>query len=136
MATNLLTTKLHIPPVRAESVPRPRLIERLNAGLDHTLTLISAPAGFGKTTLLSEWVHSPLTQPSAPKEARRDSKQCIAWVSLDDDDNDLVRFWSYVIAALQTVQAGVGQAALTMLKTPGYSHPLFWAGFIVIGNGW
>ena len=54
MVTPLLTTKLYIPPVRPELVPRPRLVERLNAGLDRKLTLISAPAGFGKTTLLSE----------------------------------------------------------------------------------
>jgi LuxR family maltose regulon positive regulatory protein len=58
MPTPLLTTKLHIPPVRPELVTRPRLLERLNAGLHHKLTLISAPAGFGKTTLLSEWIHS------------------------------------------------------------------------------
>ena len=58
MATPLLTTKLYIPPVRPELMSRPRLIERLNAGLHRKLTLISAPAGFGKTTLLSEWIHS------------------------------------------------------------------------------
>jgi ATP/maltotriose-dependent transcriptional regulator MalT len=57
MTTPLLRTKLYIPPVRPELVSRPRLIERLNAGLHRKLTLISAPAGFGKTTLLSEWIH-------------------------------------------------------------------------------
>ncbi len=57
MSTPLLKTKLYIPPPRPEMVPRPRLIERLNAGLHRKLTLISAPAGFGKTTLLSEWTH-------------------------------------------------------------------------------
>ncbi len=56
MNTPLLTTKLYIPPLRQELVSRPRLIERLNAGLVRKLTLISAPAGFGKTTLLSEWI--------------------------------------------------------------------------------
>ena len=56
MSIPLLTTKLFIPPVRRELVPRPRLVERLNAGLQRKLILISAPAGFGKTTLLSEWV--------------------------------------------------------------------------------
>jgi LuxR family maltose regulon positive regulatory protein len=56
MTTALLTTKLHIPPLRSELVPRPRLIQRLNAGLQRKLTLISAPAGFGKTTLVSHWV--------------------------------------------------------------------------------
>ena len=63
MATPLLTTKLYIPPVRPELVPRPRLIERLNAGLHRKLTLVSAPAGFGKTTLLSEWVSRAQSDP-------------------------------------------------------------------------
>jgi LuxR family maltose regulon positive regulatory protein len=78
MTTPILTTKLYIPPVRPELVSRPRLIERLNAGLDRKLTLISAPAGFGKTTLMSEWVN--------------ESKRPVAWLSLDDNDNDLQRF--------------------------------------------
>jgi len=89
MATPLLTTKLHIPPVRPELVSRPRLIERLNEGLMRRLTLVSAPAGFGKTTLLSEWVHS--------------CGRPVAWVSLDGDDNDLARFLAYFVAALQTL---------------------------------
>ena len=101
MATPLLTTKLYILPVRPELVSRPRLIERLNAalvlddkyrGLHRKLTLISAPAGLGKTTLLSEWI----TGCGRP----------VAWVSLDKDDNAPTRFWAYCIAALQRVQAG------------------------------
>jgi LuxR family maltose regulon positive regulatory protein len=110
MTTALLSTKLYIPPVRPELVSRPRLIERLNAGLHRKLTLISAPAGFGKTTLLSEWAGG--------------CGRPIAWVSLDRGDNDPTRFWTYFIAALQTIQAdvaeaAVGEAALAMLQSPG-----------------
>ena len=85
MAIPLLQTKLYIPPSRPEWVPRPRLIERLNAGLHRKLTLISAPAGFGKTTLISEWVAA--------------QGRLVAWLSLDESD-DLVRFLTYLIAAL------------------------------------
>jgi LuxR family maltose regulon positive regulatory protein len=92
MSDQLLTTKLHIPPVRPGRVPRPQLLERLSQGLVHQLTLISAPAGFGKTTLVSEWHASP-----AGREVP------LAWLSLDDDDNDPVRFLSYLIAALETL---------------------------------
>jgi LuxR family maltose regulon positive regulatory protein len=110
----ILTTKLYIPPARPELVSRPRLIERLNAGLPgqsdgfaRKLTLISAPAGFGKTTLLSEWVAGGC----GPR--RR-----VAWLSLDADDNDPARFWSYLFAALQTVQADLGGAAVAALHSP------------------
>ena len=68
---------------------RPRLIEQLNAGLHHKLTLVSAPAGFSMTTLVSEWIYA--------------SKRPIAWLSLDKSDNDLTRFLSYFIAALKTI---------------------------------
>jgi len=103
MAMPLLATKLYIPPVRPELVSRPRLIERLNAGLHRKLTLISAPAGFGKTTLLSEWVAG--------------CERPVAWVSLDEGDNDPMRFWSYLAAALQKAQPGTGETALTMLRS-------------------
>ena len=91
MVEQLLTTKLHIPPARAELVARPRLVERLNAGLRRRLTLISAPAGFGKTTLLSEWA-SRCPRP-------------VAWLSLDEGDNDPMRFLVHLVAALQRVGA-------------------------------
>ena len=117
MATPLLTTKLYIPPVRPELVSRPRLIKRLNEGLHRKLTLISAPAGFGKTTLLSEWVHrrSEVTPPLP-----------VAWVSLDEGDNDPARFLAYVVAALQTlalsqvegIEANIGKGALGALQSP------------------
>jgi len=103
-AMPLLSTKLFMPPVRSELVPRPRLIAQLNAGIRRKLILVSAPAGFGKTTLLSTW----LTECQCP----------VAWVSLDDGDNDPVRFLSYIIAALQTISPGVGEDAQTLLRSP------------------
>jgi LuxR family maltose regulon positive regulatory protein len=86
-------------------VSRPRLIERLNAGLHHKLTLISAPAGFGKTTLLSEWVAG--------------DGHPVAWLSLDEGDNDPARFLAYLVAALQTIEGNVGQGLLAALQSPG-----------------
>jgi LuxR family transcriptional regulator, maltose regulon positive regulatory protein len=85
-------------------VPRPHLIERLNDGLERSLTLVSAPAGFGKTTLLSTW-------------ARGCDRQ-VAWLSLDDGDNDPTRFVSYVVAALRTISANVGESTLVALRSP------------------
>jgi len=105
----LLVTKFYIPAVRSGLVSRPRLIERLDQGIHSTnLTLISAPAGFGKTTLLSEWIHSRM-------ESQRTR---FAWLSLDAGDQDLNRFWIYVIAALQTVYADVGHSVLNALRAP------------------
>jgi LuxR family maltose regulon positive regulatory protein len=111
MTTPLLTTKLYIPPIRPEMVPRPHLIEQLSTGLrsGRKLTLISAPAGFGKTTLLSEW---------AADCKRPEPEVRFAWVSLDQGDNDLARFWAYFIAALQRIHVGIGEAALAMLRSP------------------
>jgi LuxR family maltose regulon positive regulatory protein len=111
MATPLLRTKLYVPPLRPKLVPRPRLIERLNAGLHRKLTLISAPAGFGKTTLLSEWINqSPIPNTQSPK---------FAWLSLDEGDNDPTRFLTYFVAALQTIEGTVGQGLLVALQSPG-----------------
>lgn len=100
MATPLLTTKLYAPPSRLNWVPRPQLIERLTQGLTCKLTLISAPAGFGKTTLVSEW-HASSPGRQVP----------LAWLSLDDDDNDPARFLAYLIAALETLPADAGASA-------------------------
>ncbi|MBZ0304129.1 MAG: hypothetical protein K8J31_30620, partial [Anaerolineae bacterium] len=91
-ARHLLQTKLTVPPARAELVSRPRLIEQFNRGLSRPLTLICAPAGFGKTTLLSEWLDS-----------ETGSDMPLAWVSLDEDDNDPGRFLTYIICALTNV---------------------------------
>jgi LuxR family maltose regulon positive regulatory protein len=99
----LLTTKLNIPQTRPNLVPRPRLIERMNAGLHGKVTLISAPAGSGKTTLVSVWV-----------------EQCrgpVAWLSLDELDNEPRRFFAYLVAALQQVDADIGVTARAALET-------------------
>jgi len=102
----LVRTKLYVPPVRASLVARPRLVERLAAGLrsGSRLTLLSAPAGSGKTTLVSTW----LSQCGCPT----------AWLSLDAADNDPTRFLRYLIAALQAVAPGVGGAAQMLLQSP------------------
>jgi len=122
VATPLLQTKLYIPSPLPELVPRPGLIERLNAGprSGRKLTLISAPAGFGKTTLVSEWVdHLRL---DAAKENQIENR--VAWLSLDESDNDPTRFLTYFVAALQTLEArqepagNIGQGALSALQSP------------------
>lgn len=100
----LLTTKLYIPPTRPDLVPRPRLTEQLNEWMERKLILISASAGFGKTTLLSDWIHH--------------REIPAAWFSIDKGDNDPVHFLNYVIVALQTIEANIGKAALTMLQSP------------------
>jgi LuxR family maltose regulon positive regulatory protein len=110
MSTPLLSTKLFVPPLRPELVPRPRLIERLNAGMARKLTLVSAPAGYGKTTVLSEWIHQGGMEstPTLP----------VAWLSLDEADNDPTRFLSYLIGAAQSIVPHVGEDLLGMLKSP------------------
>ena len=112
----LLSTKFYIPPTRSKIVTRPRLIERLNAGLHHKLTLISAPAGFGKTTLVSEWVGELLTD----VENGKGTTNRVAWLSLDEGDNDTNRFLIYTIAALQSAEAGLAEGTLQSLQSP---HP-------------
>jgi LuxR family maltose regulon positive regulatory protein len=104
MSTPILTTKLYIPPPQPKVVLRPRLIERLNEGLDRKLTLISAPAGSGKTTLLSEWL-AGRSQPAA-------------WLSLDEGDNDPTRFLAYLVAALRTIAPNIGEGLLGALQSP------------------
>lgn len=106
-APRILTTKLFAPRARAQRVARPRLTQRLTEGLHHTMTLISAPAGWGKTTLLSEWRETPEAQTVA-----------MAWVSLDKGDNDFARFVTYLIAALQTIQPDMGTHAHALLSAP------------------
>ena len=106
MITPLLKTKFYIPPPRPNLVSRPRLIQRLDEGLrlGRRITLVSAPAGFGKTTLLSEWIAS--------------SERSVAWVSLDEGDNDPVRFLTYLVGALQGVDEAIGQSVEDILQSP------------------
>jgi LuxR family maltose regulon positive regulatory protein len=92
---------------RPSLVSRPRLMERLDRASEHRLTLVSAPAGFGKTTLLAEW----LAQSGH-------GERLVAWLSLDEGDNHPARFWAYVIAALRTVQPTLGESALSLLQSP------------------
>ncbi|MCB9077742.1 MAG: tetratricopeptide repeat protein [Anaerolineaceae bacterium] len=112
MEMPLLQTKFYIPMTRPPDatgglrtgfIPRLRLIDRLNQGLSGKLTLISAPAGFGKTTLVSHWLEQ-IDRPAA-------------WLALDQDDNDLARFLRYLIAALQTIQPAVGPEVLALLQS-------------------
>jgi LuxR family maltose regulon positive regulatory protein len=100
----LLAAKLHVPPLRRPPVARRRLIGRLHRGTGPRLTLVSAPAGFGKTTLLAEW--AALT----PK-----GEHTVAWVSLDEGDGAPASFWAYVVSALDAVAPGVGLRALALL---------------------
>ncbi|HET8840969.1 MAG TPA: AAA family ATPase, partial [Ktedonobacteraceae bacterium] len=109
MPTPILTTKLYLPRLRPNAVSRPRLIERLNEGLHRKLTLVSAPAGFGKTTLVSAWAES--------------IKRPTAWLSLDEGENDPTRFLTYLVAAIQTVVAGAGAGVLSALQSPQPSPP-------------
>jgi LuxR family transcriptional regulator, maltose regulon positive regulatory protein len=97
----LLATKLHIPRPRAGLVARPRLVERLDEGMARELVLVCTPAGFGKTTLLADWV--------------RGGQRPVAWLSLDEGDNDPVRFWRHVAAALDTVRPGVAERVVPLL---------------------
>jgi LuxR family maltose regulon positive regulatory protein len=106
-ARPLLETKLYVPRLRRGLVARPRLIERMNRGAESRMTLISAPAGFGKSTLVAEWLAAaPTSGPSA------------AWLSLDQADNQPGSFWTYLVAAVQTVAPGVGARALSLLQEP------------------
>ncbi|AJY73548.1 LuxR C-terminal-related transcriptional regulator [Paenibacillus beijingensis] len=104
MSAPILSTKLYIPLSRSKLVPRPRLIERMNEGLQRKLTLVSASAGYGKTTLVSEW----LAGCSGPA----------AWLSLEEGDNDPARFLTCLIAALQTIAANIGEGVAGLLQSP------------------
>jgi LuxR family transcriptional regulator, maltose regulon positive regulatory protein len=123
----LLATKLYVPLPRPHLVARRHLVERLRTGLMGKLTLISAPAGFGKTTLVSEWLAKLRIENEELRKRGRDhdsqfsilnSQFKVAWVSLDVDDNDAPRFWSYVIAALETVYPHVGSSTMALLRSP------------------
>ncbi len=127
VSTPILATKLYIPPPRLKVVPRPRLIERLNEGLQSKVTLISAPAGFGKTTLVSSWIDH-LTGVQGGRDAGEiffssaPPLPCppaqIAWLSLDVGDNAPIRFLVYLVAAVQTIAPALGAGMLAALQSP------------------
>lgn len=104
MTAPILATKLYIPPSQPNVVRRARLIERLNEGMHRKLTLISAAAGFGKTTLVSDWVAG--------------CERPAAWLSLDEGDSDRTRFLAHFVAALQTIEATIGAGLLSVLQAP------------------
>src|SRR3954465_12095330 len=110
MAGPPLETKFHVPRRGRGLVPRPRLIEGLARRAESALTLVSAPAGFGKTTLLTEWVAEWLS--GAPAGER-----CAAWLSLDPRDNDPALFWRYLVTALDAAVPGVGSNSLEQLQS-------------------
>ncbi len=118
MGIDLLKTKLFVPSLRENLVSRPRLINRLNEGRSHKLTLICAPAGFGKTTLLSDWIHYR----NLP----------VAWVSLDETDNNLNSFLTYLISALQSIQQSIGESILSLLDST--ENPPFETLFTILIN--
>jgi LuxR family transcriptional regulator, maltose regulon positive regulatory protein len=124
MPIPLLQTKLYAPPPRPHLVPRDHLLDRLRNQDTHPLTLVCAPAGFGKTTLVSTWINASAEygvrnaeSSHTPNSALR-TPHSIAWLSLDEDDNDPTRFLTYVIVALQRCQAAIGETALALLATP------------------
>ena len=129
MSTPILATKLYIPPPRPNVVLRSRLTARLNAGLHQKLTLIAAPAGFGKTTLLSEWLASQssevevlsaeLPEPESTQNSERKTQNLrVAWLSLDEGDSDITRFLAYLVAALQTIGPTIAAQVMALLQSP------------------
>src|SRR3712207_1267469 len=104
MSAPILATKLYVPPPQPRVVLRPRLLERLNEGLHRRLTLVSAPAGFGKTTHLSGWLAG--------------CERPAAWLSLDEGENDRARFLTCLVAALRTVAPNIGEGVLSALQSP------------------
>src|SRR5579872_483738 len=105
MVAPLLQTKFYAPKLRRGLVPRPRLTDRLNRGAELKLTLISAPAGFGKTTLLADWLAAVAV-----------NERTVTWLSLDQSDNHPASFWTYLIAALQTAEPHIGASAISLLQ--------------------
>jgi len=130
MSTSILATKLYIPPPRPKVVLRPRLIERMNEGLQRKLTLISAPAGFGKTTLVSEWINdlrftnydlreSLVNEQTFVNPKSKIANRPVAWLSLGEGDNDPTHFLTYLVAALQTLALSRVPPSAELRSKPG-----------------
>ena len=116
VSTPVLATKLFAPARRPRLVARPRIAERLGSTLEagHRLTLVSAPAGFGKTTALGDWL-TELDQ--------HQSQTRVGWLSLDDGDNDPTRFVAHLVAALQNAELDIDAAVLESLSVPRQPSP-------------
>ena len=107
-SNNIVPTKIQLPPLRSKLVSRVELLRKLEPSAHHRLTLVTAPAGYGKTTLVLNWIH------------RREA--CSAWLSLDAEDNDPVRFWVYVVAALQQLVPQLGKQTLELIQASTPHH--------------
>lgn len=127
MADLLLTTKFHIPPARPNLISRPRLFEQLDEALAYPLVIASAAPGFGKTTIVSEWIRR-----RSSKEARRQKDEVVsadglaiqvAWLALTDDDNDVTRFFTYLSIALNSWSPGLSDTVLGLLGSPEPPSP-------------
>jgi LuxR family maltose regulon positive regulatory protein len=105
----LLATKVGIPRIRPDLLPRDYLIRRLEQATAGELILVSTPAGFGKTTLLASWA--------------KGTKKPVAWLSLDRDDNDPTHLWRYIVTAIGRVHSGIGEQALSLLNAPAQPTP-------------
>jgi len=121
MEKYFLSTKLFIPPHRGDVIQRKALLRRLDDGwkLGCRLFIVSAPAGFGKTSLVSEWISELLNEDSGNRK-----KLQICWLSLDPEENQAIRFWEYIVIALQTINAEIGCVALSILHQSGNILPL------------
>src|ERR1700730_8999211 len=107
MLARLLEPKFYVPKWRRGLVPRPRLSDRLNRGAESKLRLVSAPAGFGKTTLLADWLAAIAVD-----------GRTVTWLSLDQSDNHPASFWIYMIAALQKAESHIGASSISLLESP------------------
>lgn len=124
MAYQILATKLYNPPLHAHFVQRSALAQRLEHGLQHgkRLTLVSAPAGFGKSTLVSQWLNTRMSDEGSAVDAGASRagahSASFGWISLDEGDNDPIRFLIYVVTALQSIKGEIGKSALATLQSP------------------
>lgn len=128
MPEPILTTRLWLPSLPTRIVTRPRLLERLCSQPDRRLTLICAPAGFGKTTLLAEWIHHAQGYPGQDRldASLPDIRQTdFAWLALNEQDNDLRTFLRYLVAALQTVDGELGEGVMPVLEAAQTPEPRY-----------
>ncbi len=120
--TTLLSTKFNLPPLSGQLIARPRLMKKMDGGLrqDYLLTLVSAPAGYGKTTVVREWIQYLENFPAEEKSTKKDWEhpKKFAWLALEQSDNDLGRFLAYLLAALRKIEPEIGRGILETLQTP------------------